>query len=403
MVIYISESLNSKKNGGSSLSGYDFLQLLRIKYEDIVVITYDDLKVEDLNSDNEFYGEKLNSVKKVIIPQKIYHLGKVSVRRILIKIFYFFKYLLKKKLIDVSELEDSGKNILFVSSWSIIFKHNIVNYDNYKLVCIVRGSPESFIWQSHEPDKTKLLNKEAGYLDQFDSLIYVSKNGIDSWNEYKSVNTKDYYLPNSINEIDLEKERQQYNNSDDQNIFNSNLFNVVVVGSIQTRKAQDILLNIFPKILETIPNIKIHLIGNISEMWGGTEIINEINKSKYSKYFEFHGHSNNVFQYLFPADLLLFTSRAEAFPRTVAEYMAAGKPIIAADVSGVNEMIIDGHNGFLYNPHEPNTLLEAINKLLNKEQYGIEFGVNAKNIYYSKFSKEKYIQKGLKIIHKISL
>lgn len=401
MVVYISESLGSKKNGGSSLSGYEFLQLLRIKYKDIVVLTHDDLKIEDVNHDNEFYGKSLNSIRKVIIPKKVYTLGKVSLRRILIKVFYFFKYLFRRNVISLDEIKDSGQNILFVNSWSTIFKYNISDYDDFKLVCIVRGSPESFIWQSHESDKEALLLKEAAYLDQFNSLIYVSKNGIGSWKEYKSVETNNYYLPNSINEIDLEDERMKFDQGDYDQLFDPENFNVTVVGSIQTRKAQDILLSLFPEILESIPNLKIHLIGNISELWGGPKIIGEITKFQFSEYFKIHGHSNNVFKYMFPADLLLFTSRAEAFPRTVAEYMAVGKPIIAADVSGVNEMIKDGYNGFLYNPHEEDALMNAFRKFFEAENKGAVLAQNAKETYFSVFSKSEHIKKAIKLFENL--
>ena len=402
MVIYISESLNSKKNGGSSLSGYEFLQLLRIKYKDVVVLTYDDLSVLEVNADNEFYGQKLNPIKKVIIPKKFYALGKVSLRRLLIKIYYFLVYFFRKKTIDLAEFEDSGQNILFVNSWSTIFRNNISNYDKFHSVCIVRGSPESFIWQSNESDKEKLLYKEASYLDKFKSLIYVSKNGIDSWSNYKTVETNNFYLPNSINEIDLERERQKFQLGEYSSLFDPSDYNILVVGSVQLRKAQDILLNLFPRLLELKQNAKIHLVGNISEMWGGSKIIKEIKDSKYSEYFIVYGHSDNVFKYMFQADLLIFTSRAEAFPRTVAEYMGVGKPIIAADVSGVNEMIQSDLNGILYNPFEDNDLINAIERLLKTDDAGAKLGVNAKKTYYSIFSKGEQIKRVSVIMEKIS-
>lgn len=401
MVIYISESLNSKKNGGSSLSGYEFLQLLRIKYKDIVVLTYDDLLIDEVNNDDEFYGHKLNRIHRIIIPKKIYTLGKVSVRRILIKIYYFFMYLFRKKTIDLEEFKSQGENVLFVNSWSTIFRNNIKSYEKYHTVCIVRGSPESFIWQSHEKDKEKLLYKEAAYLDQFKSLIYVSKNGIDSWSKYKAKKTNNFYLPNSINEIDLEIEREKYLSGDSPSLYDQDDYNILVVGSIQIRKAQDLLLNLFPKLPKLKRNAKIHLVGNISEMWGGNEIIKKIKESNYSKYFVIHGHSDNVFKYMFQADLLIFTSRAEAFPRTVAEYMGVGKPIIAADVSGVNEMIDNNKNGLLYDPFKKNDLINAVESVLNSHDKGRALGLNAKKTYYNNFSKSEQAKKANTIMEKI--
>ena len=110
-----------------------------------------------------------------------------------------------------------------------------------------------------------------------------------------------------------------------------------------------------------------------------------------------HGHSDNVFKYMFQADLLIFTSRAEAFPRTVAEYMGVGKPIIAADVSGVNEMIIDEENGLLFNPFKKESLLNVLTKYLREEEQYTKLGEEAWSFYYSIISKKNHIDKFIQI------
>ena len=97
------------------------------------------------------------------------------------------------------------------------------------------------------------------------------------------------------------------------------------------------------------------------------------------------------------ADLLIFTSHAEAFPRTVAEYMALGKPILAADVSGVNEMIKDNENGYLFNSLDPDSLVEAFRKIESSELERIRLSKNASNTYWSKFSKSNHINRALEI------
>jgi len=403
MIIYISESLNSKKNGGSSTSGYEFLQFLRIKYSKVVVITVDKL---DLDKESQvFYGFKLNNLYKVIALKRRYPIKPFTLKKIAKKIYYALKDLLKKRSCDLSKFykTDSNENIIFVNSWSGLFSEDkLRNINNFKKVCIVRGSPESFIWQSFEKDKKEAVKKAANYLEKFDRLIFVSKNGLNAWNEIFSSPIESFYLPNSINENEIvEVKKISPEKARAKLVFNKNSYNIVVVGSVQKRKAQDILLKIINELTKVIPNVKFHLVGGISDTWGGDVIYSDILTSEFKNYFVFHGHSNEPFLFMQAADLLLFTSRAEAFPRTVAEYMAMGKPIVAADVSGVNEMIKHNENGWLYNPFKIEELLQGIISVYKNKDLQIKFSKQAQETYYSKFSKEKHIANSLAVFDRI--
>ena len=99
---------------------------------------------------------------------------------------------------------------------------------------------------------------------------------------------------------------------------------------------------------------------------------------------------------------MLFTSRAEAFPRTVAEYMVMEKPIVAANVSGVNEMISNDVNGLLYNPFKPDELTSSIFKIYNSKEKQRLFSINAREKYYSTFSKKIQIENARRIFKKIN-
>ena len=403
MIIYISENLNNKKNGGSSTSGFEFLQFLRIKHKNIVVLTVDKL---NLNSDNGlFYGRKVNEIKKVVTLNRPYFLKIVTFKKVLKKIYYYFKDIFKTKSCDLSIFfdENSSENVIYVNSWSTLFdKNKIHNYDGFKKVCIVRGSPESFFWQSFDIDKNKAIRDAANYLELFDNLIFVSNNGLKAWNKIFKKPIKSYYLPNSINEIDIEEAiKLSVDDAKTKLRINSNNYNIIVVGSIQKRKAQDVLLGIIKDLIKEIPNVKFHIVGGVSDTWGGDVIYDDILNSDFSDYFNFHGHSDEQILLMQAADICLFTSRAEAFPRTVAEYMALGKPIIASNVSGVNEMIIDGENGILYKNDNLKKATNAIIQLYNDSDLANNLGKRARADYYSKFSKEVHISNALKVFSEI--
>ncbi len=58
----------------------------------------------------------------------------------------------------------------------------------------------------------------------------------------------------------------------------------------------------------------------------------------------------------------------ESFGLVVAEAMASGKPVIATNLGGINELMIDGETGVLVHPLDRSRLAEAIKKLVNDRE-----------------------------------
>ena len=64
------------------------------------------------------------------------------------------------------------------------------------------------------------------------------------------------------------------------------------------------------------------------------------------------------------SDSVLMPSITEGFPRTAIEAMAAGKPVIATDVGGTSEAIINGSTGILVPPKDVNAMAKALGELI---------------------------------------
>ena len=399
MIVYVTENIGKKRHGGSSLSGLDFLQLLRIEFTSVIVVTHGRFG----NSESEFFGWLLNPIMKTVALRRSRQAGPRTFRSYVKLLIYAFIDFRKPKRIDLGRLAKTDEpNIIFVNSWSGIFMSNqLVNCDEFTKVCVVRGNPESFVWQSFEADKDEAVRNAAAYLDLFDELIFVSRQGQIGWQSHIG-NQPTYYLPNSIAEEEVEAVRSIPEVSAKARVgFSEAQFNVVVIGSIQRRKGQDVLLEVIADVATAIPNIVVHLVGVISLVWGGKDIVDLINQSEYRGRFRIHGHSDDALLFDRAADLVLFTSRAEAFPRTVAEYMALGKPIIASNVSGVPEMITNRENGLLYDPESPSQLRDHILELHANRELAENLGINARKCYYDRFSKKHQILKAKRIFTSI--
>ena len=59
------------------------------------------------------------------------------------------------------------------------------------------------------------------------------------------------------------------------------------------------------------------------------------------------GERNDVFRLLEIMDIFVFPSGGEAFSITLLEAMAKAKPLVAFDVEGVNEAVVNHQTGFL--------------------------------------------------------
>lgn len=145
---------------------------------------------------------------------------------------------------------------------------------------------------------------------------------------------------------------------------------LVFVGQIKKSKG---LVEIIEaaNILSKSDDIKVYILGSEPEPGLKQEFVNLINKYKLKEIIDFVGQKYNVNEWLQASDIVLFPSHegAEGMGRVPFEAMATSTPVIATDISGVNEAV-NNEVGILIKQERPDQLAEAITKLLNdKELY----------------------------------
>jgi glycosyltransferase involved in cell wall biosynthesis len=105
----------------------------------------------------------------------------------------------------------------------------------------------------------------------------------------------------------------------------------------------------------------------------------------------FLGHREDVPEILNLVDLVVLPSAYEGLPNVLLEAMAAGKPVVACKVSGVDEVVVHGRTGLLVPVKNPLELARAIRDLLDDPVKRTSMGQAGRERVLLEFSLDRMI------------
>jgi glycosyltransferase involved in cell wall biosynthesis len=73
--------------------------------------------------------------------------------------------------------------------------------------------------------------------------------------------------------------------------------------------------------------------------------------------------------------------------------MRAGLPVVASDVGGVREAVIDGENGFLTSPTDTGAFRRALELLLSDTRLRHRMAKKSRHLFEQRFTAERMLQK----------
>lgn len=92
-------------------------------------------------------------------------------------------------------------------------------------------------------------------------------------------------------------------------------------------------------------------------------------------------------------------SKYEGFSNSIAEGICCGKPMLVSDVSDNSQMVHDGENGFLFNPKQTDSIVEAFLKFLTLSRDEMRrMGRRSREIAEELFDKEHFISQYIDLI-----
>ena len=164
----------------------------------------------------------------------------------------------------------------------------------------------------------------------------------------------------------------------------------VVVGRFVDQKGHVYLVEAAPGIVAQVPNVRFLLLGN-----GPLEqkLKGRIAELKLEKHFVFAGMLDNIDAELAGADLMIHPAIEEPFSHAILEGMRAGLPIVASNVGGIPEALIDGETALLVPSRDPAGLLAAVARLLKDEPLRSRFSQATQKRWRAEFRVDAMMRK----------
>jgi len=106
----------------------------------------------------------------------------------------------------------------------------------------------------------------------------------------------------------------------------------------------------------------------------------------------FLGIKKDIEDYLRAFDVAINSSLTEGFSNSILEYMASGLAVVATDVGGNAEAVVDGQTGLIVPAADSEKLAEAIQNLLADKKLRRDMGEKGREKILANFTQEKMIR-----------
>lgn len=115
----------------------------------------------------------------------------------------------------------------------------------------------------------------------------------------------------------------------------------------------------------------------------------------------FSGACTDIALRLASSDIFILASDWEGLPLTILEAMRAGLPVIASNVGGVSEAVMNDVTGILVERGDVSGLTMAISRLIASQETRMQMGVEARTKFDKEFTFKIMLTKTLNIYHSV--
>lgn len=132
---------------------------------------------------------------------------------------------------------------------------------------------------------------------------------------------------------------------------------VVAAGRLVREKGLDTLIHAVPAVAREFPRVAVAIAGDGPEAGKLRRLALDCGVADRTVFVGFRHDARDL---MTVADVIVLPSRSDGLPLTLLEAMLSGKPVVATQVGGIPEAVVDGVTGMLVRPEDPLALARAI-------------------------------------------
>ena len=167
-------------------------------------------------------------------------------------------------------------------------------------------------------------------------------------------------------------------------------FVILTIGNLIEQKGHRYFIQAAQHILNKFKNVTFLIVGDGRKR---AELTEQISAHNLQDSIFLLGKCSDIPELLSVSDIFVLTSLWEGLPIVLLEAMAARKAIIATDVGGNSQVIIDGKSGFLIPPANSLIAAEKIEKLLMDSKLRKLLANNAYEIFIKNYTMNVMVKK----------
>jgi glycosyltransferase involved in cell wall biosynthesis len=234
------------------------------------------------------------------------------------------------------------------------------------------------------------------FFNRVDKIISVSKTSAEDFaNLYPQLRNKITTIPVGIENNSPEEGGQLL--SKEQDLTRSNPV-LVHVGGFSFEKNHKGLISIFERILKKKPGAELHLVGDGPLR---QEIEALVNQKKLTNNIFFHGFQKNALEYIWKADVLVLPSIIEGLPGVILEAFFCKTPVVAYNVGGIKEVVINGDTGRLIAKDNEELFAKAVFEAIEKTDENDRLVETAYKLVTTKYLNTQIAKEFLKVYDSI--
>jgi glycosyltransferase involved in cell wall biosynthesis len=164
---------------------------------------------------------------------------------------------------------------------------------------------------------------------------------------------------------------------------------IVCLGNFTPTKGQAVIVDAMVPLAARFPGIRAVLAGDGPEL---SALRERAAARGVAGSVLFPGSFNDPWDLLRAADVFALASEIEGLPLVVLEAMSQGVPVVATDVGGMPEAVIDGVTGLLIQPRDSAGLAEAITRILSDSELALRMRNAALARFEQRFTMQRMLE-----------